>query len=132
MIFQIWLGIIFSSIQLSYACIIAQWFKGWNTNYHLWDIVYKTSFSMPYDDTRFNTLTNLGSCCLFQFSEDVLFVCTSTAKAYVCRWCKFCSFNRILSMLLMIRVVKCPQAVKSDREILYATWVQADKHYIDQ
>ena len=44
--------------------------------------VHKTSFSMPYDDTSFNTLTNLGSCCLFQFSEDVLFVCTSTAKAY--------------------------------------------------
>ena len=44
--------------------------------------VYKTSFSMPYDDSSFNTLTNLGSCCLFQFSEDVRFVCTRTAKAY--------------------------------------------------
>ena len=119
-----------SSIQLSHACIIAQWFKGWNTKHH--SNMYKTSFSMPYDDTSFNTLTNLGSCCLFQFSEDVLFVCTSTAKANFWRWCKFCSINRIHSMLLMIRVVKCPQAVKSDREILYATWVQADKHYIDQ
>lgn len=44
--------------------------------------VYKTSFLMPYDDTGFNTQTNLGSCWLCQFFEDDLFCCARKAWAY--------------------------------------------------